>query len=225
MAILVPEQPLEDACLRVERAEEHIRDLDSRIRVYVEADRQLDFTQFDPQKMKEIFSGLSPIPPLFYILIGEISYNLRTALDYLVFTVARIDSGKPQDGTQFPIEDSPEGFGKRVKGKRGVYLIGLNACHIQMVEKLQPYQGCYWTWRLRELSNRDKHRHLTILGQTFHYDPNRPTDPLSRSEDDVNKKSVVSRNVAFWDFLPVIPTLEKLKAGVAQTLVDFKATL
>jgi hypothetical protein len=92
-----------------------------------------------------------------------------------------------------------------------------------MIEQMQPYRGCYWTWRLRELSHRDKHRHLTILGRTFQYDPNKPADPLS--EDDVNKRPVVSRSVAFWDFLPVIPTLERLKAGVAQTLVDFKATL
>jgi hypothetical protein len=28
---------------------------------------------------------------------------------------------------------------------------------------LQPYRGCIWTKILREISNPDKHRHLTVL--------------------------------------------------------------
>jgi hypothetical protein len=45
-----------------------------------------------------------PIPEEISIVVGEICYNLRAALDYLVYELARLDSGCIQNGTQFPIE-------------------------------------------------------------------------------------------------------------------------
>jgi hypothetical protein len=38
-------------------------------------------------------------------LVGEICYNLRSALDYLVFELAKHDSGTRQENTQFPIAE------------------------------------------------------------------------------------------------------------------------
>jgi len=72
--------------------------------------------------------------PLVSILIGEICYNLRSALDYLVYELAILDSSKRQDGTQFPIDDTPEKFSKHKRS----WLKGLNSNHVAAIEKLQP---------------------------------------------------------------------------------------
>jgi hypothetical protein len=49
--------------------------------------------------------------------MDEIVYNLRSALDYCVYLLAIIGSGKVLPGTQFPIEDEASGFASCVSGK------------------------------------------------------------------------------------------------------------
>ena len=52
------------------------------------------------------------IPETFPILVGEIIYNLRAALDYLIFELSLLDSGNEINGSipQFIIEDEPTGW-------------------------------------------------------------------------------------------------------------------
>src|SRR5262245_10356953 len=114
--ILVPDSPLEDALHRVQRADDHIRDLDLRISEYLASYHEAALAIFDSKAPDKHLGTPKPLPMIAYILIGEAVYNLRAALDYLVFTLARIDSGRFQDGTQFPIEDRPQTFAKRVHG-------------------------------------------------------------------------------------------------------------
>jgi len=74
----------------------------------------------------------------FGTLVGEITYNLRCALDYLIYALAVLDSGSDEKGTQFPILDAAKDFAGRGK----TMLKGLNAAHVAAIERLQPYQGC-----------------------------------------------------------------------------------
>src|SRR5436309_1128025 len=84
---------LDDAYLRVDRAQHHMVDLEHRLRRF----------------SKRTNLVLSPtVPPICSILIGETIYNQRAALDYLIYELALLDSGRIQDGTQFPIESWPE---------------------------------------------------------------------------------------------------------------------
>ena len=98
-----------------------------------------------------------PIPEEISILVGEICYNLRAALDYLVYELARLDSGCIQNGTQFPIEYNKKNFDRNSPQK----LKWLHPRHVAAIESLQPYRGCDWTATLKEISNPDKHRELT----------------------------------------------------------------
>jgi hypothetical protein len=93
------------------------------------------------------------------ILVGEICHNLRSALDYLVFELARHDANAPQKDTQFPIVDTPEKF----RSQRAKRLKGVNDRHVGMIGRLQPYNGCDWTRALREISNRGKHREFVTM--------------------------------------------------------------
>jgi hypothetical protein len=104
--------------------------------------------------------------------IGDAVYNLRAALDYLVFVLASFGEGQQVEGTQFPIEDSMDMFTARITGahpKSGKpqrqYLKGVPSVAVHRIRQLQPCWNppCEWTRTLRELSNPDKHQHLSSL--------------------------------------------------------------
>jgi hypothetical protein len=164
------------------------------------------------------------------ILVGEICYNLRGALDYLVFELAKHDFGAPQENTQFPIADKPEKF----RSARAARLRGVNDLHVAMIERLQPYQdGCDWTRSLREISNPDKHREFSAMRGTGAGIAYAPTDPEyeglalpirrvrhpTRGEIDV--KLDFTHVVHFVDGPPVVETLDPIKFKVFEALTAF----
>jgi len=172
------------------------------------------------------------VPLLFSILVVEICYNLRAALDYLIFELARLDSGQVQNGTQFPIEDRPKNFA----GNGHRRLVGLNARHIAAMELLQPYNGCNWTRLLRDISNPDKHRSLSFAQGGFELEAYPAADRLrflnlpgkvSSARHPVtgvemHVQTNLTLEIQFSDGTPVVPTLEKIKTQVAATLEAFK---
>jgi len=226
--------PLDGAVERVARADEHLADL--RL-LLIEVLRQqadaiiVEFYSDPPHPIR-----LRPPAETFFkmrigILVGEICYNLRSALDYLIFALARLDSGIPQDGTQFPIVDTKKDFDQRTKG----WLKGVNPTHVAAIEQLQPYMGCNWTKTLRDLSNPDKHRNFVGMGGNF------TASGYSRVEDsnfdaiqapirraihpihgEVDVKVHFTGKIQFSDGTPVIETLEIVKLQVAETLEAFK---
>jgi hypothetical protein len=147
------------------------------------------------------------------------------------YALAELDSKAPQNGTQFPIMDAAKDFA----GRGMAMLIGVNAVHVAAIEKLQPYNGCHWTGRLRDLSNMDKHRHIVPGGGkvqiTVHSGlekdlsrcrgvERKTTHPLTREEVDV--KVHVSGEIQFEDGSSVIDTIHEIKLGVADTLRHFE---
>jgi len=97
-------------------------------------------------------------PPLLPLLVSDVLCSLRPSLDYVIYALSILDSGAPQEGTQFPICSSPEQFAS----KQG-WIQHLSDPHKAAIESLQPYPGrqaVAWLATLRELSNPDKHRHL-----------------------------------------------------------------
>lgn len=177
--------------------------------------------------------------PLVSILIGEICYNLRSALDYLVYELAILDSSKRQDGTQFPIDDTPEKFSKHKRS----WLKGLNSNHVAAIEKLQPYNGADWARILRDLSNPDKHRLLTATGYTAttelvygHFQPSFTPDisvkrrikRLDGTAMEVELIATVPIDIGVKNSAgdivsqPAVKTLENLIPKVRSALTDFK---
>src|SRR5580704_81891 len=99
--------PLQDAIDRVDRAVEHIEDFKRRQAGLGQMYHDATIVEFNPEKPHNLMANtrIAYVDSLFGILLGEIVYNLRAALDYLVFELARHDSGAVQAGTQFPICD------------------------------------------------------------------------------------------------------------------------
>lgn len=227
-----------DGCLeRVRRAEEHLAELEREEAAVFE--KQACAVRFDLDKNpphpainvrlpKETFAGVR-----LGTLTGEICYNLRCALDYLIYALAEHDSGSPQKGTQFPIMDAANDFAAR----GNEMLVGVNAVHIAAVERLQPYNGSQWTRWLRDISNTDKHRHIFPAGgrvrvtvhsglekdlSRIHGFKRKAPHPLTGENVDV--KVHVTGNITFEDrTTPVIHSLHELKTQVAYTLRDFQS--
>src|SRR5262249_45023002 len=139
--------PLDGAFERTRRAGEHLEELCARLETLRREREGEIIAQFQAQPPhSELVVPPSPQASMrIPILVGEICYNLRTALDYLIFKLAKLDSGHPQKKTQFPIDDDEDDFKRHAKSQ----LKGLNARHIAEIERLQPYKQCEWIKTLR----------------------------------------------------------------------------
>jgi len=230
---------LDGAFARIDRAREHlaesIRFVDAFREGYHNA-RTVIFNSEHSQKPDLVI----PEQPLFVpqrvsILVGEICYNLRAAMDYLVYELALLDSGRIQEFTKFPICDRKEIFDRQ----SGRDLKGLNSRHKALIEALQPYNGNDWTRRLREISNPDKHRTLTASGYMGRAAVGSATDKIDFPSHKISTEhgtegpnglevkvplvtavtvliSVENRSI------PVVEALEVLQSEVSSTLDAFK---
>lgn len=154
---------LEDARAKLDRAGEHLDSLQVEISDFQEADSHSIDAHTDADTGAYLLR-VQPnhVPSKISAIVGDILCNLRPTLDYLVYALACLDSESPQEGTQFPICDTPDYFERKQKA----WLKGLSTDHVTAIEALQPYEGrneLLWLRTLRDLSNPDKHQHLSVV--------------------------------------------------------------
>lgn len=247
------DHPLDGALAHLDRADRNILELEAFVQEYVRANENDPFANYDPTpeqlrsgfKLDGIYNRTIDPPPSIdgAVLVSAIIHHLRAALDYLVYELAREDSGGvPQDGTQFLIEDvkadpqnSKRGFDYRAK----IYLKGLSPAHVTAIEQLQPYFGVPWTKGLRDISNPDKHRKLTAVrgrdravrhvigGQpgSFEGKPGKVFPGAGREGDDVYLETYYSLRVDLpeWNELPVVDAMKYLQSRVRATIEMFQS--
>ena len=154
-------------------------------------------------------------PEVFSVLVGEIVYNLRAALDHLVYELARMDSGAEQAGTQFPIFSKAEAFNRQ-------RLTGVSDAHVAMLEAMQPFNGGAWLARLAEISNRDKHRKLFAVLRPVSAVTLQAERPESAAATSTHLKVILSVPLMFPDRALVLPTLKSLSGQVGDTIETFR---
>jgi len=223
-----------------------LADLDGMIEIFkatprevgshVDAETLKDFLDRPPRQIVE-FRQVA-IPYELPLRIGEFAYNLRSALDYLIFALAWHDTGRePTDDwarhLQFPIESDPQRF----TGRRNTMLEGISDPHVAMIREYQPAHGCNWTAVLAGLNDSDKHRHLTVLlggdiyapeSNTAWFDipcihPGAEPDAEGRYEygTQMHVDTYASLDVVFPDGSLVSETLEELETEVGSLLQRF----
>ncbi len=108
-------------------------------------------------------------PPEWGVIVGEIAHDLRSALDGLVWQLAKRDRGIESTTTEFPIylKGPRSKRATRFPGRRG-RVEGINSRHLAMLEAVQPYKRRHGfrrshLWSLHELNNADKHRLLQVV--------------------------------------------------------------
>lgn len=114
---------------------------------------------------------LRPIPDEWAYLVGDIVNNMRSALDHALAEIARSrlglsDKDVQKRRLQFPINSDPVGFAKSAKDLKKIFPQEV----VDLLEALQPYHDPEDSSRhnlamLRDVSNLDKHRQLSIVEQ------------------------------------------------------------
>jgi hypothetical protein len=159
-------QPLDGVMLKIQRADEHIRNLNAEVAALINGDTYRLVSEPDTDARECVLRVLGPEPPgRLAVIAGEIVHQLRSILDHLVWQLVIANGGEPSRKHQFPIHDRPQEF--RTACERGV-IKGISASARSMIEAHQPYKRGGTIERnflhvLREMDNTDKHRSLTVL--------------------------------------------------------------
>jgi hypothetical protein len=157
--------PLDGVRQKLVRAEEHLAPIKAEIETCLENCSVL--SERDPDVNSRFHFTLSfPAPSLrLGVIIGECLYDLRSALDHIVWQLVLRNGVTPNHENMFPICLTPDGFARSVKKNR---LRGVSVPAHALIESLQPYKTpatdthLHPLWVLNQLMNIDKHRALTL---------------------------------------------------------------
>jgi len=159
---------LEGCTLKLKKADEHLLDLHKMVKEFHKAHPYSIPPDLNAETGECIFrvQNVLPAPLDWSIVIGEFAYNMRSALDHLVWQLVELDGGRPGRYTQFPIFKSRDDYLRDGHGPG--MLKGLKPPNRKQIEDLQPYNTGDDAirdplWLLDELSNIDKHRVLHIV--------------------------------------------------------------
>ena len=123
--------PLTVAYKRIERADKHLQEIKYELEILRQTQYDHMGVEHDPKTQKALIQVKQLIVPWCIVLaVSDCLHNLRSALDYIIYELAKADAGKVQDGTQFLTEDTPERFKDNVKRR----LKGLSSLHVDAVE-------------------------------------------------------------------------------------------
>jgi hypothetical protein len=155
---------------KVERAEQHIQNLDVALRAFLDSNPYLTARQTDPERpdfMVYWLSGARPIPPLIPLIAGDALANLRGALDHLAFQLAWLNGTRDDrilKNTYFPIFDDATKYVAEAPGK----VKGMSQAAKEAIDACKPYKGGNDAlWWLHRLNNIDKHRLLVTVCTLF----------------------------------------------------------
>ena len=161
---------LEAVDAKIERARSELRLLKADIAAFCEERARLIVREeCDEESERWVYRGDAPKAPVQWsIRAGEFAYNLRSALDHLVWQMVEANEGGPGWRNQFPIQNkaNPDRFEEQIHG--------VSQSAKDYIESVQPYQQsgewyptatdrvCIGLSLLNELCIMDKHRHLAI---------------------------------------------------------------
>jgi hypothetical protein len=125
---------------KIERAEEHIKNLKSEIDAFFLSDpkpyRIVRETQDEGRSHQWIGFEDRALPPRISVITGEIIHQLRSSLDHLVVAMVRQRGRTVNKDHGFPITETPEKFKSAVDGGK-IKCISLAAQ--RLIESKQPY--------------------------------------------------------------------------------------
>ncbi len=152
--------------IRTAWAGEKLDQLESLIQGAINDALQAPVSKSSDDRMKVLLDLNYSVTPEARRLVSEYALHARAALDYIVFDLALHNISTEQKHTQFPIQRCSEEFPWNSDGTGKGPLKHLKPEQVALVERFQPYNGFPLLHVLRELSNRDKHRHFAHIGTT-----------------------------------------------------------
>lgn len=154
--------PLDSVRWKLWRAQQHVEAVHDTAHEFLQSDFYA-FGMEQDRKGRLVLKIVEaqPMPPVLSVLIGDAAHNLRSALDHLMFLLARPRTEAQERYVQFPLMDRRRKFagtkGNMPGVARGVWTA---------VERLQPYHRRKWPdtallGHISVIDNWDKHRTLT----------------------------------------------------------------
>ena len=128
---------LEGVKAKVRRATVNLRHLESEVDEFREKERQRLVAEIRQGFPRVIGSDNPELLIDYSIGVGEIAYNLRSALDHLVWQLVCHNQNTPTPRNEFPIFISERKYRKAKKSK----LHGVAPAPAASIEGLQPYHG------------------------------------------------------------------------------------
>lgn len=162
----------DDIAAKLDRIGDHLKAFNEETERFLNSDVNGVINDFDSEPdylIVKAFSRSSP-PKHYSVLVGEILYHLRSALDYLACQLTRENGGVCDSPVEFPIWVKPTGFGTLGDSKAWNFSrIGqMDMTSQELIKQEQPFQKKYGaiendplTW-LYHLSNIDRHRFLHV---------------------------------------------------------------
>jgi hypothetical protein len=152
--------------IKIERAKEHLRDLEREVLASRGKTKHVLLTEDDPQT-KQVVRGhieeVSVYPFSILAIAGDVIHALRSALDHLTYQLAVVGGGKtPSRRVEFPIAKDRNTY----EAEKARKIEGIRPDAVKAIDALQPYKGGNGTlWRIHELDNIDKHRFVFVIAQ------------------------------------------------------------
>lgn len=183
--------PLDDPILTLAYAREHLDKLEAALSAHQSVNPNRATRQFDAQNCGYVLRFELPALPSWRVrlMIGDVVFYLRAALDHLAWRLARLTTETPAHAVQFPIRKDGN------VGRVYLHLQGIPPAAQQIIEELQPYHRTdgpeyHLLWLLHDLCTIAKHRHINVVGMMAHVRVTLP--PLTTSTIEVlNQREIV----------------------------------
>lgn len=155
---------------KIERADEHIANLDNALRWFIKSNPYKVATKRNSQTRRLIYylASVAGIPFGIPLITGDILNNLRSALDHLaqqLYLVGTSGESGFRDRTSFSIAPSTKAFEAALPRK----VEGMRQDAIDAIKAVEPYKGGHGEdlWVLSRLNNIDKHRLIVTVGASY----------------------------------------------------------
>ncbi len=156
--------PFDDIRWKLRRAREHLHAADAISTEFLQSYIYSVKSKIQRDGRHTIrIAEAKPIPPMFGITLGEVAHQIRSALDHLMFVLARPTTTRELESVQFPIYATRQRFRRNARRlmpgvKRGV---------VSVVASFQPYHSAtqpktILLRQLQEIDNWSKHRKLPL---------------------------------------------------------------
>jgi hypothetical protein len=156
--------------LKVERAEQHIRDAKGAIAAFLDIGPYEVVARIDKDTGQRVYtmSRVDPVPPYISGIIGDVLHNLRAALDHLAFALWERGSREGSErGISYPVTDTADPAKYRTERVRKIP--GVRQQVVDAIDATEPYEGGAGGQLLvlHKLNNIDKHRRLNLAALHF----------------------------------------------------------
>lgn len=157
-------QPLVGPKLKVERANNQIREVEAAIIAFQREQRYELFSEKHSEEGYECLKlrATNELPAEISVITGEALFNLRSALDQAVHSAASRNGVLVMERSGFPIEVTEQKFESKLRKRKIQDRLPDLA---DFLRELKPYKrGNSLLWQLHILNSTDKHKILVPIG-------------------------------------------------------------